>query len=72
VAVIVSAWLLLTGGVGEEVLAGAPPGGLGRLLAFHLAASALTALALWVEFDDDASPAGRLRPRRARWLFHGP
>jgi hypothetical protein len=70
VAIIVSVWLLVTGGIGEEVLAGAPQRGLPALLLLQLAVTVLTALALWAEFDDDAPPAGRFRRRRSRWLVH--
>lgn len=67
-SVIVSLWLLLTGGIGDAVLRGdrSPL----WLLAFYFGTSLLTALALWVQFrDDDAPRAGMSRRRRER-LYH--
>ncbi len=67
--VIVSLWLLLTGGIGDAVLLGdrSPV----RLLAFYFAISLLTALALWLQFrDDDAPRAGSSRHRRERFYHY--
>jgi len=64
-SVIVSLWLLLTGGIGDAVLFGehSPI----RLLAFYFTISILTAVALWFQFrDDDALRAGMSRRRRER------
>jgi hypothetical protein len=58
--VIVSLWILLVDGIGEAARA-ATVSPL-RLLAFYYAISAATALALWVNFRDDAPPAGEERP----------
>jgi hypothetical protein len=55
-------WLLLTGAVGDAVLAGerSPL----PLLGFYFAVTALTFLALWIWLQPDPSP----RPRpRVRW-----
>jgi hypothetical protein len=63
--VIVSLWLLLTGGIGEDVLV-ADRSPL-RLLGFYFIISVLTALALWMQFrEDDAPRAGMSRRRRDR------
>jgi hypothetical protein len=68
VSAIVTMWLLLTGGVGDAVLQG---GGGSRLalLLFHGAASALTALALWVELAREDRPARRWPPPRYRRAY---
>jgi hypothetical protein len=65
--VIVSLWLLLTGGIGDAVLQGerSPLG----LLAFYFAISILTALALWLQFKGDAPRAGSRR-RRERFYHY--
>ncbi|HVI75974.1 MAG TPA: hypothetical protein VM683_13400 [Anaeromyxobacteraceae bacterium] len=63
--VIVSLWLLLTGGIGDAVLiADRSPL---RLLGFYFIISVLTVLALWTQFrEDDAPRAGMSRRRRDR------
>ena len=70
VAVIVSLWLLLTGGVGAAVTAAGraqrPAGPLLFHFLFYFGVNALTALAVWAEFGDDAPAAGASRRRRAR------
>jgi hypothetical protein len=68
VSAIVSVWLLLTGGVGDAVLGSGAHPRLGLLL-FHFAASALTALALWVELARDDPPARGWPPPRCRRAY---
>ncbi len=66
--VIVSLWLLLTGGIGDAILQSerSPLG----LLAFYFVISILTALALWLQFKGDAPRAGRGRRRRERFYHY--
>jgi hypothetical protein len=65
VSVIVSIWLLLTGAIGDAVLGSDPQRPPIALLLFYFAVSALTAVALWAEFGEDAPP----RRRRMRWHY---
>lgn len=67
-SVIVSLWLLLTGGIGDAVLSGerSPL----ALLAFYFGISLLTALALWLQFKSDAPRAGASRRRRERFYHY--
>jgi len=65
VSVIVSIWLLLTGAIGDAVLGGYPQRPPIALLVLYFAVSALTAVALWAEFGEDAPP----RRRRMRWHY---
>jgi hypothetical protein len=63
-SVILTLWLLFTGGIGDELLgAGRSPL---RLLPVYAFVSALTAFALWLELREDAPRAG---PRRRRARF---
>jgi hypothetical protein len=61
-SVIVSLWLLLIGGIGSAVLSGehSPL----RLLVSYFAISILTAVALWLQFKEEASHAEDARRRR--------
>ena len=61
-SVIVSLWLLLTGGIGSAVLSGehSPL----RLLVFYFAISILTAVALWLQLKEEAPHAEDDRRRR--------
>jgi len=65
-SVVVSLWLLLTGSIGSAVLSGerSPLG----LLLFYFAISILTAIALWLQFKEDAPHAED--PRRRRDLHY--
>jgi hypothetical protein len=67
VSVIVSAWLLLTGGIGDAVLAG-DRSRVG-LLALQLALSVLTALAIWVELEKPPERRRPFPPRRHRRAY---
>ncbi len=67
VSVIVSAWLLLTGGIGDAVLAG--DRSRAGLLVLYFAVSALTTLAVWVELEKPAAPRRRFQPRRRRRVY---
>jgi hypothetical protein len=65
VSLIVSVWLLLTGATGDAVLGGDPRRPPVLLLLFYFAVSALTAIALWADFGEDAPR----RRRRVRWHY---
>ncbi|GEJ56415.1 hypothetical protein [Anaeromyxobacter diazotrophicus] len=67
-SVIVSLWLLLTGGIGDAALTGdrSPL----WLLAFYFGISLLTAGALWLEYRDDDAPRAGLSRRRRERLYH--
>lgn len=64
VSIVVSMWLVMTGGIGDAVLAGS--GARWPLLALELAVSALTAVALWVALD---GPPDGDDPGRGRHLY---
>ena len=65
-SVIVTLWLVLTGSIGSAVLSGehAPL----RLLVFYFTISILTAVALWLQFKEEAPHAEE--PRRRRDLHY--
>jgi hypothetical protein len=65
--VIVSLWLLLTGGIGDAVLQGDRSPFL--LLSFYGTTSAMTAVALWLQFRDEGAPSSGLSRRRRNRLF---
>jgi hypothetical protein len=65
VSIIVSMWLLLAGGVGDEVLRGGRPRWL--VLALGLTVNVLAALAVWVELARPPRP--RRLPRRYRRMY---
>jgi len=65
-SVIVSVWLLLTGALGDELLAGDRP--VLRLLVIYGFVTALTAFALWIELADDGPRTGARR-RRVRFEY---
>ncbi len=65
-SVIVSVWLLLTGALGDELLAGGRL--VPRLLAIYAFVTALTAFALWIELADDGRRVGARR-RRVRFDY---
>lgn len=54
ISIVVSMWLVMTGGIGDAVLSA----GRARwpLLALELAVSALTVVALWVSLDGAPTP----------------
>jgi hypothetical protein len=65
VSLIVSVWLLLTGAIGDAVLFADPGSPPISVLLFYFAVSALTGIALWAHFGEDAPP----RRRRMRWHY---
>jgi hypothetical protein len=64
-SVIVSIWLLLTGAIGDALLSPDSPRPAVLLILFQGMVTALTAIALWAEFGEDAPP----RRRRMRWHY---
>jgi hypothetical protein len=68
VSVIVSVWLLLTGGVGDAVLSASERARIWVLL-LHFIVSVLTAAAVWVELAREAPPARRWPPARYRRAY---
>jgi hypothetical protein len=67
--VIVSLWLLLSGGIGDRVLAAGRSLSPVRLLFFYFAVTTLTALALWLQLENDEAPRRNLPPGRHRRLY---
>ena len=67
---IVSLWLLLSGGIADRVLPAAArsPAAPVRLLLFYLIVTALTVVALWVQLENDEAPGRSFPPGRRRQL----